>query len=254
MATTSSSSNPPPPPKLIFDDGSRVMQPEAALVETTMMQQQQQQQATGRPPHVSVREYYELDRIASLLRHDERIALQFPDELLHDAADVCWQLEELLLLLNDDDTSKFLVFVLGDTTYAPCCPDHVAAAHLQADVLVHYGHACLSNTTASSNNNCRVLHSWGRGELSVPECVDAVRMVQQEKPQDDDDALVVQRLLLLYEVQYHHCILELQQALMERGDLQVIVGSIPEQQSTTAETKRETPPAASGCCSNSRIQ
>ena len=37
-----------------------------------------------------------------------------------------------------------LLFVLGDTSYGACCVDEVAAQHLSADVIVHYGRTCLS--------------------------------------------------------------------------------------------------------------
>jgi diphthamide biosynthesis enzyme Dph1/Dph2-like protein len=36
------------------------------------------------------------------------------------------------------------LFVLGDTSYGACCVDEVAAQHLSADVIVHYGRTCLS--------------------------------------------------------------------------------------------------------------
>ena len=36
--------------------------------------------------------------------------------------------------------------MLADTPYGTCCVDEVAAQHLNADVVVHYGHACLSPT------------------------------------------------------------------------------------------------------------
>ena len=39
------------------------------------------------------------------------------------------------------------VFILADTSYAACCVDEVAAEHVAADVLVHYGRACLSPTS-----------------------------------------------------------------------------------------------------------
>jgi hypothetical protein len=32
----------------------------------------------------------------------------------------------------------------GDTSYSPCCVDEVAAQHHPPDVIVHFGHSCLS--------------------------------------------------------------------------------------------------------------
>ena len=36
--------------------------------------------------------------------------------------------------------------ILGDTSYGACCVDEVAAEHVDAEVVVHYGRACLSPT------------------------------------------------------------------------------------------------------------
>jgi len=115
-----------------------------------------------------------------------RIALQFPDELLADAPDVSWLMEDAisnayrdkLLLLQSQCTLQHtnisqeqstdstqhqsssqqqelidkhlnqlpLIFILGDTTYGSCCPDEISANHLNANVIVHYGYGCLSPT------------------------------------------------------------------------------------------------------------
>ena len=42
---------------------------------------------------------------------------------------------------------KAQVFVLGDTSYSPCCCDEVAASHLAAEVVVHFGPTCLTPTS-----------------------------------------------------------------------------------------------------------
>ena len=49
-----------------------------------------------------------------------RVALQFPDSLLSDAPAVSRALQAILPV-------NTLLFVLGDTTFAPCCVDEVAA-------------------------------------------------------------------------------------------------------------------------------
>ncbi|WEW59697.1 Diphthamide biosynthesis protein 2 [Emydomyces testavorans] len=38
------------------------------------------------------------------------------------------------------------LYILGDTSYGTCCVDEVAAEHVDADVVIHYGRACLSPT------------------------------------------------------------------------------------------------------------
>lgn len=34
--------------------------------------------------------------------------------------------------------------ILGDNVYSSCCPDELGAQHAGADLLVHYGNACMS--------------------------------------------------------------------------------------------------------------
>jgi diphthamide synthase subunit DPH2 len=92
-----------------------------------------------------LREYTVSSTAAQLIaRGARRIALQFPDSLLSDSFLVCAALEQALRLSSPADANNLLVFVLGDTTYGECCADEVAAQHLDADILVHYGNACLS--------------------------------------------------------------------------------------------------------------
>ncbi|PNW80058.1 hypothetical protein CHLRE_08g376150v5 [Chlamydomonas reinhardtii] len=65
------------------------------------------------------------------------VALQFPDEQLADSPDV-------FALLQARLGDRARVFVLADTAYNPLGVDEVAAAHLAADCVVHYGRASLS--------------------------------------------------------------------------------------------------------------
>jgi len=87
-----------------------------------------------------------------------QVALQFPDFLLRDAAKVT------SLLSKETGAS---LFVLGDTSYGrlstgvptaincnaeyicsslscSCCVDEVAAEHVQADCIIHFGPGCLT--------------------------------------------------------------------------------------------------------------
>ena len=69
----------------------------------------------------------------------QRIALQFPDEMLGDAVRV-------YEILQDGMNGRTKLFILADTSYGSCCVDEVAAEHFDADVVVHYGRSCLSPT------------------------------------------------------------------------------------------------------------
>jgi diphthamide biosynthesis protein 2 len=117
----------------------------------------------------------------------KRVALQFPDELLGDSERVYTLLRrgvnyaDPLILTPPSEESQgektdgnscacrtnsasccsptnkpplasapptgCRFFILADTSYSACCVDEVAAEHVHADVLVHYGRSCLSPTT-----------------------------------------------------------------------------------------------------------
>lgn len=87
--------------------------------------------------HADIEKLYEIDRTCARILEGgyERIALQFPDELLADAAVVATVLRE--------KTQKN-IYILADTSYGSCCVDEVAAEHVNADLIVHYGRSCLS--------------------------------------------------------------------------------------------------------------
>ncbi|KAH6633436.1 putative diphthamide synthesis protein-domain-containing protein [Boeremia exigua] len=122
---------------------------------------------------------YEIARTVQEIRAGrwKRVALQFPDHMLGDAPRVFEQLSrglaarraeggeragvktteattvsttalaaqlETNMGLADppDDTER--LFILGDTAYGACCVDEVAAEHVDADCVVHYGRSCLS--------------------------------------------------------------------------------------------------------------
>ncbi|KAG2430011.1 hypothetical protein HYH02_013839 [Chlamydomonas schloesseri] len=65
------------------------------------------------------------------------VALQFPDEQLADSP-------EVFALLQGHLGDRARVFILADTAYNPLGVDEVAAAHLAADCVIHYGRASLS--------------------------------------------------------------------------------------------------------------
>lgn len=87
--------------------------------------------------HSDLESLYEIERTVERILEGgySRIALQFPDELLADAAN-------LATLLRD--RTKKDIFVLADTSYGSCCVDEVAAEHVNADLVIHYGRSCLS--------------------------------------------------------------------------------------------------------------
>jgi len=118
---------------------------------------------------------YEIQRTLVEIRKARyaRIALQFPDNLLPDAPRVFEVLRNASnpvprrsssrgkpledpervtidihnLELSPEEPSKVKFYILADTSYGACCVDEIAAEHVNADVVVHYGRACLSPTS-----------------------------------------------------------------------------------------------------------
>ncbi|GKY94730.1 hypothetical protein MPSEU_000438400 [Mayamaea pseudoterrestris] len=244
-----SSSNRSSAPQLIFDDGSRVIREQAG--ETDDLPECPRGEA-------SLLDFYQLDSLVASLAPSASnkskesytsIALQFPDELLQDAPDVCQFLQDAL--------PDSLVFVLGDTTFAPCCPDTIAAQHLQASLLVHFGHACLSRQaitkTSSASDETKIIYCFGNYEIDVQDCVEQVTsfIAEMNTPR---------RLLLLYDTSYHHVMEDLQTRLGEQGDLLVIAGDakLPEHlhvaatgdACSRAECCSTSPPSSGAACSN----
>eukprot|EP00871_Galdieria_phlegrea_P003231 jgi/Galph1/3909/GphlegSOOS_G2555.1 len=82
---------------------------------------------------------YEILENARFIENNQfrTVCLQFPDHLLKDSPYV------LEMLQKHTDAQ---LYILGDTAYAPCCVDVVAAAHVAADAVIHFGHACMSPT------------------------------------------------------------------------------------------------------------
>uniref|UniRef100_A0A8C5X4K1 2-(3-amino-3-carboxypropyl)histidine synthase subunit 2 n=1 Tax=Malurus cyaneus samueli TaxID=2593467 RepID=A0A8C5X4K1_9PASS len=88
-------------------------------------------------PQADLDGFYEMGRAAAFVRDGgfRKVALQFPDELLADAVEVAARIEAV---------TGAEMYVLGDTTYGSCCVDEVAAEHVGAEAVLHYGPACLS--------------------------------------------------------------------------------------------------------------
>ncbi|KAG7188115.1 hypothetical protein KM043_015962 [Ampulex compressa] len=80
---------------------------------------------------------YEVEKCARWINANalNKVCLQFPDNLLADSAEVAVCLENRI---------KKTVYILGDTTCGSCCVDEVAAQHVDADGIIHFGYACLN--------------------------------------------------------------------------------------------------------------
>ncbi len=117
---------------------------------------------------------YEIERTIAEIKKERfsRIALQFPDIMLPDAPRVFEALSKGLdpcgpssnnqraqateshqlvsgvekLSMMSEKLPAVRLYILADTSYGACCVDEIAAEHINADAVVHYGRACLSPT------------------------------------------------------------------------------------------------------------
>ncbi|XP_016135503.1 2-(3-amino-3-carboxypropyl)histidine synthase subunit 2 isoform X2 [Sinocyclocheilus grahami] len=122
----------------------------------------------------------------------KKVALQFPDDLLPDAVRVSAEIEK---------ETKAKTFILGDTSYGSCCVDEVAAEHVRADCIVHYGPSCLSP--------CRrlpLLYVFGKRPIDVQQCAAAFRELYPD---------CQSHVILLYDVTYSHAIGDLRTLLCD---------------------------------------
>ena len=132
----------------------------------------------------SLHSVYEIDRTVTELLAGawKRIALQFPDAMLVDAPRVA---ETLAAELKKSETTQWdgRIYVLGDTSYGACCVDEVAAEHADAEVVVHYGRACLSPTS-----RLPVVYVYTSRELDVEA---ALREFEGQFANKEDKVVVV---------------------------------------------------------------
>ncbi|KAK3305691.1 putative diphthamide synthesis protein-domain-containing protein [Chaetomium strumarium] len=155
-----------------------------------------------------LRDIYEIARTAREIRQGawKRIALQFPDAMLRDAPRVLQALNAELEPLRrsaDSPSDPEKIYILADTSYSACCVDEIAAEHVDADVVVHYGRSCLSPTSRLPVICVFTHHNLERDET----------LAAFEKQYPDRDAKVV----LMADVTYQNHIPSLASELQTRG-------------------------------------
>ncbi|XP_051998978.1 2-(3-amino-3-carboxypropyl)histidine synthase subunit 2-like [Xyrauchen texanus] len=88
----------------------------------------------------------------------KKVTLQFPDKLLCDAVPVSAEIEK---------ETKAKIFVLGDTF---CCVDEVAAEHVGADCIMHYGASCLC-----PSRRLPLLYVFEKRPIDIQQCATAFK-------------------------------------------------------------------------------
>lgn len=106
------------------------------------------------------------------------------------------------LHVEDTEYSPKL-FILGDTSYGACCVDEVAAEHVDADVVVHYGRACLSPTA-----RLPVIYVFTRKPLPIEPVVRAFKSTYPDPSV---------KVILAADVTYAHHVPDVYARLQEEG-------------------------------------
>jgi diphthamide biosynthesis protein 2 len=156
---------------------------------------------------------YEIDRTVREIRSGgwKRVALQFEDSMLPHAIKVyeilqsslndpsmlavsntpndvndkidleekSWESDvQHLTVAESTSAASTLVklFILADTSYGACCVDEIAAEHVDADVVIHYGRSCLSPTA-----RLPVIYVFTARPLDVDKIVDTFQKTYLDK-------------------------------------------------------------------------
>ncbi|XP_017847096.1 2-(3-amino-3-carboxypropyl)histidine synthase subunit 2 [Drosophila busckii] len=115
----------------------------------------------------------------------KRICLQFPDDYLPHSNGISSSLTEAL------KAEECKVFIMADTTYGSCCVDEIAAAHVEADSIIHFGNAC-----RSKGSRLPVLYLYPMLHLEMAELLKQLVILQPE---------CAEREVCLYlDIGYHH--------------------------------------------------
>ncbi|XP_043274623.1 2-(3-amino-3-carboxypropyl)histidine synthase subunit 2 [Venturia canescens] len=144
---------------------------------------------------------YDLDKCVEWIkaRGLERVCLQFPDSLLSISAQVSLYLEQNL---------GKKVFILGDTTCGSCCVDEIAANHINADGIVHFGHACLNPTS-----RLEVFHVLEKSDIDTDLLVQTISEFFVD---------TTRKYILFYDVAYAHAIEAVQKLLKSKYSMLIV--------------------------------
>ncbi|KAF2130298.1 diphthamide biosynthesis protein [Dothidotthia symphoricarpi CBS 119687] len=170
---------------------------------------------------------YEIERTVKEIKEGrwKRIALQFPDHMLVDAPRVYEQLGRGLgrarkapnetsaegelsdklegTAIGEERLVDEKLYILGDTSYGACCVDEVAAEHVDADVVVHYGRSCLSPPS-----RLPVIYVFTARPLDLDPLVETFKTTYPD---------TAQKIILMADIPYAHHIPLLHTRLQEAG-------------------------------------
>ncbi|KAF7885852.1 uncharacterized protein EAF02_004361 [Botrytis sinoallii] len=196
---------------------------------------------------------YEISRTVNEIREGgwKKIALQFSDGMLSDAPRVFQELESRLRKLPTEPSSSEIskdegssletdfsnpsaniatssirhkLYILADTSYGSCCVDEIAAEHVDAQVVVHYGRACLSPTA-----RLPVIYVFTSRPLNLESVIQAFENTYKEKSD---------KVVIMADITYHSHISPLVAQLRDRGFENVLAPEITHNPSATIPNRK----------------
>ncbi|XP_017101959.2 2-(3-amino-3-carboxypropyl)histidine synthase subunit 2 [Drosophila bipectinata] len=155
----------------------------------------------------------------------KRVCLQFPDDYLPHSNGISVDLKQLLA---PEDVK---VFILADTTYGSCCVDEIAAAHVEADSVIHFGNACRSRVF-----RLPVLYLYPELPLNV---ANLLEQLQTLRP-----ACGEKKVCLYLDIGYHYIksddlYIKLKEALQPKELLLNVFPATEESSTTSIDTSSE---------------
>ncbi|KAG0141713.1 hypothetical protein CROQUDRAFT_68001 [Cronartium quercuum f. sp. fusiforme G11] len=186
------------------------------------------------------------------------IGLQFPDFLLPISVRI-FKLLRSRLPASEDAEKTFELYLMADTTYGSCCVDCLAAQHVAAEAIVHYGPACL--TTIAHLAVYYVLPRLPLQDSSIPLIAKELyssfeAWFEAESRSKDCDP---PQLLLMYDVGYHWKVDQIFDFLKKISHFPITLNSISTQYSSSghntkrpeSEQKQCSTQSSSNCCQTS---
>lgn len=173
-------------------------------------------------------DYYSLRELVDYLSQKEgddykykRITLQFPDSLVCDSATIVHELQRemgISPLNNSDsgvDNNTQRIWILADTSYSACCVDEVAAEHVNSDLVVHFGDACLNEV-----DKLPAVFVLGKPQVNIND------IVKQFKETYSTD----QKIVLMSDAPHSYLLHEIR---AELKDYEIVIADLPSTQKST---------------------
>lgn len=207
-------------------------------------------------------EIYEINETVNWIKTNDYhiIGLQFPDHLLPISVRIFKLLRSRLPASNDgqlgqlgknDKTEKVVpveIYLMADTTYGSCCVDCLAAQHVAAEAIIHYGPACL--TTIANLAVYYVLPRLPLDDASIlqvaTELYSGFKASLEQDPDPADEKTV--QLVLMYDVGYYWKVDQVYESLKTLSPIPITLHHITTKYRNARPTQVPLASDRQGCC------